>query len=123
MKLEQRKNNRIIQSIPIRYKIFHIENLEREIQDQILNLKAEIQDLSLGGIQVVSEVPFKTGEIIELQLEIPGLGMVQTVAKVMWCSIHQESEKTEYCSGVQFIPVYEEDLKKLKEYFRVERPS
>ena len=118
LKLEQRKNNRIILSIPIAYKVFRIENLEKDVTDQNLGLRAEIQDMSLGGIQVVSEKRFETGDIIEFEAAIPGVGLVRTVAKVIWCRADESKKTVEYNSGIHFIPVYEDDLKKLTEYFK-----
>jgi hypothetical protein len=119
VKLEQRKNNRIILSIPLRYKVFHMDNLEKEVREQTLNLKAEIQDLSFGGIQVVSNNPFQPGIILELELEIPGHRLVRTVAKVVWCKPASSSNGAEFNSGIQFIPVYEDDLMMLNEYLKV----
>jgi hypothetical protein len=40
------------------------------------------------------------------------------VAKVIWCRAAESKKPDEYNSGIQFIPVDENDLKKIKEYFR-----
>ena len=117
MKLEQRKSNRLLFSIPIQYKVFQMENLEKDVQEKALKFKADIEDMSQGGIQVVSEVAFKNGDILELELKVPGNGLVRTVAKVVWTKEDAEKEKEGHRSGIQFIPVYEEDLQKLKSYF------
>jgi hypothetical protein len=118
MKLEQRKNNRITLSVPIRYKVFRLDNLEKDVREQSLDLRAEIQDLSFGGVQVVSDKSFQPGTILELELKIPGDRLVRTVAKVIWCRPASLPDGTEFNSGIQFIPVYEEDLMKLKEYLK-----
>jgi Tfp pilus assembly protein PilZ len=116
--LEQRKNNRIVFSVPVRYKVFELENLEKDVQNKVLNQRAEIENLSVDGIQVVSERSFKTGDILEVELEISGAEKVRTVAKVAWSRPRKENEKEEFCSGVQFIPVFEDDLRRLEEYLR-----
>lgn len=123
MKLEQRQNNRVLLSIPVNYKVYQIQNLEKDIQDKVLKLKAEIQDLSLGGTQVVSDQSFQHGAILELQLDLGSIGKVQTLAKVVWTQPHTEGEPGEYRSGIQFIPVYEGDLQKLEDYFKRGRDS
>ena len=46
MKLEHRKDNRVVLSVPLRYKIFQLENLEKEVRDQVLGLKGELKDLA-----------------------------------------------------------------------------
>ncbi len=118
MRLEKRRQNRLLLSIQIQFKVFEIENLEKDIRDPSLNLKAEIQDVSLGGLQVVSENPFEAGDVLELEMEVPGKGRVRSVAKVVWCKKDPEKGVATYRSGIQFIPVYEDDLKKLEEYLR-----
>jgi len=118
LKLEQRKNNRVILSIPIAYKVFQIDSLEKDVQDSRLGFKAEIQDLSLGGIQVVSEKPLSAGDVLEFEADLPGRGPVRTVAKVIWCRAVPGQKPEEYNSGIQFIPVFESDLRKIQEYFQ-----
>jgi hypothetical protein len=113
MRLEKRNNNRLVLSVPIHFKVFQLENLEKDVRDKTLGLKGEVQDMTLEGLLVASSSPFKPGDILELKMEIPGAGAVQTLAKVVWC----KPEAAEYRSGVQFIPVREDDLRKLKEYF------
>src|SRR5579872_4617672 len=114
MKLEQRKDNRIVLSVPVLYKIFNLENLEKDVQDQTLNFKAALQDLSRGGIQVVSDQAFQPGAVLELEISIPGDKLVRTVAKVIWC----RPTGKEFTSGIQFIPMYEGDLLKLNQYLK-----
>ncbi len=119
MKLEQRKNNRIVLSVPVRYKVFNLDNLEKDVQDQALGLKAALQDLSLGGIQVVSDQAFRPGAVLELEISIPGEKLVRSVAKVIWCRTASGSKGTAFNSGIQFIPIYEEDLLKLNQYLKM----
>lgn len=116
MKLEKRKANRVILSISVQYKVFQLDKLEKDIQDETLGLKAALQNVSMGGLQVVSSAPFRKGDILELQLEIPKTGRVRSVAKVVWCE--KEGSGPEYRSGIQFIPVYEDDLKKLVDFLK-----
>jgi hypothetical protein len=120
MKLEQRKDSRIVLSVPVHYKVFNLDNLVMDVQDQALNLKAAIQDLSLGGIQVVSDQAFQPGAVLELEIPILGDKLVRTVAKVIWCRPAPKPNNAEYNSGIQFIPMYEEDLLKLNQYLKKE---
>ena len=115
--LEHRKNNRILFSIPAQYKIFQLENLEKDVLNDELALKAAIEDMSMGGIQVVSEAPFREGDILELELSIPSVGKARTIAKVVWSREESTQGRYVFRSGIQFIPVYEDDLKKVKAYF------
>ena len=117
MKSEKRKSNRIVLSLPVHYKVFQLEKLEKDVLDNVLGSRAAIQNVSSGGIQVVSTSAFQPGDVLEMELEIPGGGRVRSVAKVVWC--RKEKHAThDYRSGIRFIPVYEEDLEKLHHYLR-----
>lgn len=117
MKPEKRKSNRIVLSLPVHYKVFQLEKLEKDILDNVLGSRAAIQNLSSGGIQVVSAGPFRPGDVLEMELEVPGSGRVRSVAKVIWCRKEKQAAH-DYRSGIQFIPVYEEDLEKLHHYLK-----
>lgn len=116
MKLEKRKANRVILSVTVQYKVFQLDQLEKDVQDEVLEFKAALQNVSMGGLQVVSPTAFRKGDILELQLQIPGNGSVKSVAKVVWCE--KDGSGPDYRSGIQFIPVYEDDLKKLVEFLK-----
>jgi Tfp pilus assembly protein PilZ len=116
MKLEKRKASRVILSVPVHYKVFQLDQLEQDIQDEVLRWKAEIQDISSGGLQVVASQPFREGDILEIEVDIPESYRVRSVAKVVWCQ--REGLEGGYRSGIQFIPVYEDELKKLKDFLK-----
>lgn len=116
-KLEKRRADRVLLSLPFHYKIFRLENLEKDVRDETLSLKAAVENVSQGGVQVVSSHPFAVGDVLELELVLPQAGKVRTVAKIVW-SREEKGGENRYRSGVQFIPVYEEDLKKLNDYLK-----
>ncbi|HJT24397.1 MAG TPA: PilZ domain-containing protein, partial [bacterium] len=116
MKLEKRRENRVILSVSVQYKVFQLDQLEKDVRDENLGLKAALQNVSLGGLQVVSPAPFRKGDILEIQLDIPGGARVRSVAKVAWCE--KDGSGPDYRSGIQFIPVYEDDLRKLVEFLK-----
>lgn len=123
MRLEKRKSARNTFSLPIRFKIFQLDRLESDIRDKSLNHQGDVQDLSLGGVQVVSPSVLKAGDLLELELEVPGKGALRTVARIAWSRLDDASKEGEYRSGIEFLPVYEEDLEKLKDYFGTGEPS
>ena len=117
MKSDKRKSNRVVLSLPVHYKVFQLEKLEKDVLDNVLGSRAAIQNVSSGGVQVVSSSPFHAGDVLELELEIPGGGRVRSVAKVVWCRKERQSAH-DYRSGIQFIPVYQDDLGKLHDYLK-----
>jgi|GEM_PF-3425561 len=118
MYLEKRSENRVLLSLPVQFKVFNLERLPDEVKDDRLDQKAEIQDLSLGGLQILSAVKLKEGDVLELEMAIPNKGAARSVAQVVWCK-EVPPGGSWYC-GIHFIPVYEEDLANLKEFFRME---
>ena len=118
MKLEKRQDNRVLLSVPLRYKKFDLSDLEKDIHNKVMDLRGDLQDLSLGGVQVVSNRSFDPGDILELEVDLPGKGMVRTVAKVIWSKPATGEDASEFATGIHFIPVYEQDLEKLGNFLR-----
>ena len=118
MIIERRQNHRVSLTLPVRYKIFHLDQIENEIQEESFRLSAKSLDISLGGIQVVSEDPLFVGDVLELEFDLPQAGRVRTVAKMAWVKKGSGSDLGKTVCGIRFIPVYENDLEKIKVYFQ-----
>ncbi len=117
MSRENRKFDRESLYLPVHFKVFDTTRLEQEVGDGTLDRVGILQDLSVGGMQVVTGHPVKSGQILELELEVPGHGKTRTLAKVAWARPGSGPPKNDWRCGIQFIPVYEEDLTKVREYF------
>ena len=117
MYLEKRKENRVLLSLPVQFKVFNLEHLSEEVRDGHLDQKAQIQDLSVSGLQVLSAVQLKEGDVMELEMEIPDKGTTRSVAKVVWC--REVPPGGAWHCGIHFIPLYEDDLANLKEFFGI----
>ena len=116
VKIEKRQANRVVFSVTVHYKIFYLERLEKDVRDLTLGLKAKIPDVSLSGLQVVSPVAFRQGDILEIELEIHGGALVRSISKIVWCK--KNSKSGDFRSKIRLIPVYEHDLKKLEDYLK-----
>ena|SRR5581483_20386 len=116
MDLEKRREDRILLSLPVHFKIFDLKKLENDVQDPSLGSRAELKNLSADGLQVASGEQFEKGDILELEVKLPNGGHLRSVAKVIWCRKDESDEG--FHSGIQLIPVYEEDLKKLHEFLK-----
>lgn len=113
---ENRKENRILLSIPVRYKVFDLQKLDKDVQDPNLGQEALLQNLSSGGLQVTSVTEFRAGDVLELEIDLPQEGRVRSVAKVVWCRKDGPLAPGHFHCGIQLIPVYESDLEKLNRY-------
>lgn len=119
MKNEKRKHDRETLSLPVHFRVFDTENLEHEIGIDTLDRLGILQDFSVGGMQVATGHPVKNGQILELELDVPGYGNARTLAKVAWVRPGSGPPQNDWRCGIQFIPVYEDDLSKVREYFGV----
>ena len=117
MYLEKRKENRVLLSLPVQFKVYNLERLSDEVKEDRLDHQAQIQDLSVGGLQVLSAVRLNEGDVMELEMEIPGKGIARSVAKVVWS--REVPPGGSWQCGIHFIPVYDEDLASLKEFFGI----
>lgn len=114
MDLEKRREDRVLLSLPVQFKIFDLQKLETDIQDPSLGSQAALRNLSSGGLQVSSDQLFEKGAVLELHVDLPDGGALRSVAKVVWC--RKDEKGTGFHSGIQLIPVYEDDLRRLHEY-------
>jgi hypothetical protein len=121
MYIEKRKENRVCLSLPAQFKVFDLGRLPEEVKEGRLEGKAQIQDVSLGGLQVLSAVQLKEGDVMELEMEIPGKGKMRSVAKVAWS--REVPPGGSWQCGIHFIPVYEADLEVLNVFFGVGSPE
>lgn len=113
---EKRREDRILLSLPVQFKKFDLQKLETDIQDTSLGSRAELRNLSSGGLQIYSPQTLQKGDVLELHVDLPDGGALRSVAKVVWC--RRDDSLKGFQSGIQLIPVYEEDLKKLHEYLK-----
>jgi hypothetical protein len=116
MDLEKRREDRILLSLPVQFKVFDLQKLESDVQDPSLGYQAELKNLSADGLQVSSHEQFEKGDILELEVKLPNGGHLRSVAKVVWS--RKDEKGSGFHSGIQLIPVYEEDLKKLHEFLK-----
>ena len=114
---ENRRHDRESLSLPVHFRIYDTDNLEHEMGETTLDRLGILQDLSAGGMQLSTGNPVKDGQILELELEVPGHGRARTLAKVAWARAGTGPPRHDWLCGIQFIPVYQEDLVKVREYF------
>lgn len=115
MSSEKRRFTRVELSLPVRYKVYHPDRLEIEVADAALPKAAQLQNLSAGGLRLVTGEQLENGQVLELFFELPKHGATRTVAKIVWCESLPEEKG--FAAGIQFIPVYPEDLRNVRSYF------
>lgn len=119
MSQEKRRHDRENLSLPVHYKVYDTDRLEGDLDDPTLDRLGILQDLSVGGMQLLTGYPVREKQILELELEVPGHGRVRTLAKVAWARPGSGPPRGDWRCGIQFIPVYQDDIDKIREYFGV----
>jgi hypothetical protein len=107
---ERRVSPRIQVDIPIQY---HLLNDKKEIEavreEQKKSPGAKAIDISLSGIQIHADQPLHNGDVLHMDINLPGLPIVlPAVAEVVWADHAQ--------GGLHFLKMSEEDVNVLKSY-------
>ncbi len=73
-------------------------------------------NISLGGIRIYSDEVFKVGKRLEIELLLPDDTMLQCTMKVAWQNPLPEGSKASYDTGLQFLDVSADGLRRLTEF-------
>jgi len=86
-------------------------------------IAGQTQDVSAGGMALLSQDPFKPGERLLIKLEIPQLPQpLQCLAEVRWISTSEEMKRTLYHAGLKFLAIHKDDVARLNGYLK-SRPA
>jgi c-di-GMP-binding flagellar brake protein YcgR len=105
--LERRKYPRFSVNLPVEY--HHI--------DSAINHAGRARNASEGGFLVYFPEPMKIGQRLSMKLFFSlesGLDTIEVLAEVVWMDIHLSEGWGDYRSGVRFIDISPENLRKLK---------
>jgi hypothetical protein len=112
MFIEKRTYPRFQVNFPVKY-CFVNEKSEidaiREFSKK--DVVALVRDISLSGMQIVVEQPMKMGDVLALEIPLPGGAAPLTAsAEVVWTN--------DNIGGLHFLIIGEEDVTVLKAYLR-----
>lgn len=107
---ERRVSPRIKVDIPVQY---HLLNDKKEIEavreEQKRSRGARAIDISLSGIQIHADQPLHTGDVLHMEITLPGLPVaLPAVAEVVWTGHDQ--------GGLHFLKMSNEDVNVLKAF-------
>ena len=105
--LERRKYPRFSVNLPVEY--HHINSTA--------NLNGRARNASEGGFLVYFPEPMKIGQRLSMKLFFSlesGLDTIEVLAEVVWMDIHLSEGWGDYRSGVRFIDISPENVRKLK---------
>ena len=105
--LERRKYPRFSINLPVEYHRI----------DSSVNRGGRALNASEGGLLVYFPEPMEIGQHLNLKLFFSlesGLGTVEVLAEVVWVDMHLNEGWGDYRSGVRFLDISPEDVKKLR---------
>ena len=105
--LERRKYPRFSVNLPVEYR--HI--------DSTINHTGRALNASEGGFLVYFPEPMKIGQRLSMKLFFSlesGLSTIDVLTEVVWVDIHLSEGWGDYRSGVKFIDISPENVRKLK---------
>jgi c-di-GMP-binding flagellar brake protein YcgR len=105
--LERRKYPRFSVNLPVEYHPI----------DSTINHTGRALNAGEGGLLVYFPEPMKIGQCLNMRLFFSsesGLGTIDVLAEVVWVDVHLSEGWGDYRSGVRFIDISPEDMRKLK---------
>lgn len=106
--IERRRHKRIDKKFKVNYKLISLPNEVQNIKAEAYKREAESANISVGGIQLISNYELQMEQIIRVEFVLEGKAEpVITFAEVRWCAKDINSNK--YRTGIEFLVLKEED--------------
>lgn len=107
---ERRVHPRIAAKVPLEFKVLDDQEEIKNIHEKRKKEKnSQAMDVSLGGIFIMSDQPLREGNILNLEIAIPGApDKLKAIVEVVWSN--------ETGGGIQFLAMAEPDVEALKAY-------
>ncbi|MBI4432142.1 MAG: PilZ domain-containing protein [Candidatus Omnitrophica bacterium] len=109
--IERRKFIRLKAPIGVVYKL-----VQNEAKPAAAN-PSLVKDISGGGVRIMVKEVLRTGDLLELQIQIPHLAdPIRAVGEVAWFSQWHDAERQIREAGLRFRDIKPHDLHRILEY-------
>lgn len=88
----------------------------------LFSARKPLINISLGGIRIYSDEEFKIGKRLELELILPDDIILTCTARVVWQSPLPEHSIAKYDTGLQFLDISGENLRRLSTLLSQDTP-
>ena len=107
---EKRKFLRLHASIEVTYK-----KIKQHKRQKTIETRAE--NISGGGVCFVAKDDLRSGDLLDLEISIPGLAdKIHAVSEVLWFKTTKEEDRGFREAGVRFRDISPQDLHQVLEY-------
>ena len=98
--IERRKYKRVVLNVPVEYEIFRALSQALVIKDRSVKFTAVSENISAGGIQIISEIDMQPEQILKLKIFHGKTSRINAHAIVRWTAF--DSRLGKYRIGLEF---------------------
>jgi len=84
----------------------------------IFGPRGAVSNISLGGMRVYSDVEFRGGQRLEIEVFPPGAASLVLLAGVVWCQELPADSAARFDVGLEFIDLAPESVERLRQVLR-----
>jgi Tfp pilus assembly protein PilZ len=115
LSFDKRKHPRIKIQVPVKYKVINQSEEALALLEQKRGpLAGNSMDVSPEGLCLVTDHELAKGDILKIEVSLPGESHVlRAFSEVMWSS---QQEPGDFTAGIFFMALREEDAEKIKRF-------
>ncbi|MCE5301288.1 MAG: PilZ domain-containing protein [Spirochaetia bacterium] len=113
IQIEKRKHKRVEKRLSVSFKVVSMPAEVARIKQAVDKNSGDTVNISLGGVQLISEAGLVPEQIIRLELYTDKSGSVVTFAETRWSNKEEKTGK--YRTGIEFLVLKDEDKKVIEE--------
>lgn len=116
LSFDKRKHPRIKVQVPVEYKVVNQSEVTQLLDQRKLIKTGGSKDVSAEGLFLVSEHVLTKGDIIRLDVHLPGEPKaVRAFSEVVWCS-DAGLPAGQHGSGISFMALRDEDQERMQRF-------
>lgn len=77
-------------------------------------MSSQAANISLAGVRIYSNKPFKKGQALEIELLLPSGDSLKAIVRVVWISALPPGSEALYDVGLEFLDIADDVIPKLQ---------
>jgi Tfp pilus assembly protein PilZ len=116
LSFDKRKHPRLKVQVPVEFKVVNQSEVTHLLDQKKLIKSGDSKDVSAEGLFLVSEHPLVKGDIVRLDVHLPGEPRaVRAFSEVVWCS-DADLPDGRHGSGISFMALKDEDQERMRRF-------
>lgn len=80
----------------------------------VFGMSSQAANISLAGVRIYSNKPFKKGQALEIELLLPSGDSLKAIVRVVWISALPPGSEALYDVGLEFLNIADDVIPKLQ---------